>query len=404
MLTLYFDCFSGISGDMILGALFDLGLHFSRWAAEMEKLRLPDASFEPPEKTSRAGLTATRFNPESAVRDSGHKHERRLDDILKIIAESGIDEDTKDRASAAFRRLALCEARIHGKKVQDVHFHELSGLDTIIDIVGAFVGIKMLGVEAFAASAVNVGSGTVNTAHGVLPVPAPATAALLEGAPVYSRFEGELTTPTGALLLTELTSNFGDIPLMALRASGFGAGGSDKEHPNVLRVLLGESAAPVGAGVAGKTDILYTVSTNVDDTEPRALGYLLERALELGAMDAWFEPVFMKKNRPGVVINILCNSELMDRAADLVIRETSTLGVRISPTPRICLDRRMEIVDTVFGPIRVKLALRDGRALRANPEYEDCARAARASGLPLQQVIDTARRIAEDRFVKPDNA
>lgn len=393
MKVLHFDCFSGISGDMLLGALFDLGLPFAEWKAEMDKLGLGAAS-PAIKQVSRGGIASTRFDV--GISESKPRA-RKLADVLSIIGKSALAEDIKERSANAFRRLAACEAEIHGKNIEDVHFHELSGLDTIIDIVGAFAAVKIMGIESATASPVNVGAGTIECAHGLLPVPAPATAKLLGGIPVYSRFEGELTTPTGALLLTELAGSFGDMPAMTVEKIGYGAGAAERRLPNLLRVFMGELHS-TAADVRG-TELLYHVSTNIDDMDPRVAGYLLERLLEEGALDAWIEPVLMKKNRPGIVFNAVCGADFVARAIDLIVTETTTLGVRVLPTPRICIERRTETIDTEFGPIRVKLAVIEGRPRRANPEYEDCARAARESGLPLLKIIDAARKEAENKFV-----
>ncbi|MFA6448563.1 MAG: nickel pincer cofactor biosynthesis protein LarC [bacterium] len=395
MRIIYFDCFSGISGDMLLAALFDAGLSFQAWSAEMDKLALDENPRFSLEKVSRGGISATLFNIE--CQNDGH-HERKLDDMLRILDRGSIDPDIKERSANAFRRLAACEAEIHGRDIADVHFHELSGLDTIVDIVGAFTAVKLLGADAAASSPVNVGSGIVECAHGILPVPAPATAKLLEGVPIYSRFEKELTTPTGALLLTELTRSFGDLPLMTVESIGYGAGGEKRHQPNVLRVIIGDVHA---AEEINSQEIIHHVSTNIDDTDPRAVGYLLERVLEEGALDAYIEPIFMKKNRPGVVFNVLCGAEFVGKAIDMILSETMSLGVRVVPTPRMCINRRNEIIETPFGPIKVKLAIINGSVRRANPEYEDCARAARETGRPLIEVLETVRRVAETAFVSP---
>jgi pyridinium-3,5-bisthiocarboxylic acid mononucleotide nickel chelatase len=392
MKTIYFDCFSGASGDMILGALFDLGLSLPDWRSEMEKLGLGNSAISTTAPVSRGGIRATRFSVEC---NEISAPPRLLADILSIIENSTLEADIKERSSNAFRRLAACESEIHGKNIDEVHFHELSGLDTIVDIVGTFVAFKMLGIAYAASSAVNVGSGVIECAHGLLPVPAPATAKLLAGVPVYSRSEGELTTPTGALLITELSSAFGDMPDMTVGKIGYGAGAAERKLPNLLRVFLCEPRA--AASIRGG-QVLYHLATNIDDIDPRAIGYLLERILEEGALDAYMQPAYMKKNRPGVIFNVLCEAAFVSRAIDMILSETSTLGVRVLPTPRICIDRRAETIETEFGPIGVKLALIDGQVRRANPEYEDCAAAARKTGVPLMKIIDTVRAEAVRTF------
>jgi len=373
---------------MILAALLDAGLPFSDFTAEIEKIGLPEQPRLKVQRVIRGGVSASLFSVET---ENSPHCTRNLGDMLRILDGAKIDPDVRERAANAFRRIATCEAGIHGVSVDSIHFHELSGLDTIIDIVGVFAAVKLLGVDSVVASPVNVGSGVIECAHGILPVPAPATAKLLEGVPVFSRFNGELTTPTGALLLTELACSFGDMPLMTVGSIGHGAGYKELMHPNILRAFIGEQQKPTEMHGQG---VVYHISTNIDDTEPRILGYLLERELEEGALDAYYEPVIMKKSRPGFVFNVLCNADTVQKAVDLIMSETGTLGVRIQTIPRFCIERRIETVDTVFGKIRVKLAITGGAVRSANPEYEDCALAARKKGKPLYIIIETAREAA----------
>jgi hypothetical protein len=395
MAHIHLDCFSGISGDMLLSAFFDLGLSYNEWAKEMRKLDLPDFPDIKVEDAFRRGIRAKRVEIETR---EGRGPARNLGDIAKILDASTIDGEVKNQSSRAFNRLAECEGRIHGKSAGEVHFHELSGIDTIIDVVGVFLAKKLLCADSFSASAVNTGTGTVSTAHGVMPVPSPAASVLLEGVPIYGKGEGELTTPTGALLLTELCGSFGDIPEMIVRRSGYGAGASNKEFPNVIRAIIGD-VQNASACAANCQDNLCHLETNIDDMDPRALGYLLERLLEEGALDVYMTPIIMKKNRPGVLFNVLCETSFEQKAMEMIFRETSTLGIRRLSTPRICVERRTELIDTKYGPMRVKLAVMKGEILRANPEYEDCARAARRADEPLVAIINAVRETAAQIFI-----
>ncbi|HPN93595.1 MAG TPA: nickel pincer cofactor biosynthesis protein LarC [bacterium] len=400
MAHIHLDCFSGISGDMLLGAFFDIGLSFDEWTQEMRKLNLPDFPDIKVEEAFRRGIKAKRVLIEPGE-VSGPA--RNLGSVSEILNASTIDEEVKNQSLRAFNRLAECEGRIHGKSADEVHFHELSGIDTIIDVVGAFLAKKMLCADSFSASAVNTGTGSVSTAHGIMPIPSPAASALLEGAPVYGSGDGELTTPTGALLLTELCGSFGYIPEMIVRRSGYGAGASDKEIPNVVRAIIGD-VPKSSACASNRLDNLCHLETNIDDMDPRALGYLLERLLEEGALDVYMTPIIMKKNRPGVLFNVLCEASLEQKAMEMIFRETSTLGIRRLTMPRVCVERRTELIDTEYGPMRVKLAVMNGEIMRANPEYEDCARAARRADAPLMTIISSVREAAEHIFSIGKNA
>lgn len=392
--TLFLDCSTGASGDMLLAALFDLGLDFEKWAAVMSSLSLAEKpEFIVGEKYAR-GVRAKTFrvvakNPPSA---------RTLSDMEKILADSALPESTKSRSSSALRRLAECEAAIHGCSIQEVHFHELGGLDTVADVAGAFLALEMLGVSSAAASPVNVGSGMVKCDHGLMPVPAPATAKLLEGAAIFSLGQGELTTPTGALLVTEIAASFGDMPKMKLSATGCGTGTRDYPNPSLFRALLGSAQHRHGHHSCGHADGDTTmISANIDDMDPRIAGYLIELLLESGALDAFSQPVYMKKNRPGFILNALCEPENAGAIADIFLRETTTLGVRMHSLSRRCMERSTTTVETAFGPIRVKAGMKDGRVEKVNPEYEDCAAAARKSGAPLREVMDAAKAAAEEK-------
>lgn len=370
----YLDAFSGISGDMTVGALIDAGASSE---ALLESLRSLDtgARFEIA-KTSRRGVAASKFRV--LTDGDGHLH-RHLSHILELIDRAPIPARAKENAAAVFRRLGEAEAQVHGVSIEKVHFHEVGAVDSIADIVGACVALDLLAIDEIYASAINVGSGTVKTEHGVLPVPAPATAALLQGKPIYARGpEAELTTPTGAALVTTLAASFGALPPMRVASIGYGAGDCDfKEQANLLRVLIGERAG------APEATLVSVIEANIDDSNPQVLGYALERLIEAGALDASLSPLQMKKNRPGSLLRVIARPEDQERLAQIVFAETSTLGLRIQPAERRVEERRIVEVDTAFGKVRVKVS---GHGAFA-PEYEDCRAIAARTGTPLPQVI-----------------
>jgi uncharacterized protein (TIGR00299 family) protein len=383
MRTLYFDCFAGISGDMTLGALVAAGVDARELKERIALLDLPGYEIEF-EKVDRSGITATRAGVRLTREEHHHRH---LSDIRKIIEGSRLDDSVKGRALKIFGRLAEAEARVHDVPVEKIHFHEVGALDAIVDVVGACVGFELLGVERFAASALHVGSGTVEMAHGRFPVPPPAVAELLKGAPVYSTdIKGELVTPTGAAIVATLCESFGQIPRMRVEATGYGAGTREyKDFPNVLRLIVGETEE------SGADEELLMLETNVDDVSPQVLGHLLERAFELGALDCFHTPVQMKKNRPGVLVSVLCRPAERERLLELLFDETPTLGVRSYAVTRRALEREAVTVETEFGTIAVKVGRHKGRTVSATPEYEECREAARRSGVALRVVQDAAR-------------
>lgn len=372
----YLDAFSGISGDMLVGALADAGADAPALVEALSSLA-PGAEIRF-EKTVRCGIGATKFH----VSGGDNKRHRHLPHILGMIEQSALPDRVKRDSSTVFRRLGEVEAAVHQVPIEKVHFHEVGAIDSIADIVGACLGIHMLGVEAVYCSPVNLGSGTVDTEHGTLPVPAPATASLLAGKPVYARGPSvELTTPTGAAIAVTLSESFSALPPMKISAIGYGAGVRDfKEQANVLRVLIGE---PTGAVEAATVSV---IEANVDDVTPQVLGYTLERLLESGALDVSFCPVFMKKNRPGTLIRVIARPEDRERLSQILFAETTTLGVRIFAAERRVQSRRMVEVETSYGKVRVKV----GESGAYAPEYEDCRMLAREAGVPLRQVLAEA--------------
>lgn len=380
MRILYFDCFAGASGDMILGALVGVGVDPH---ALIEQLALLDISgYEVEFDTAdRSGISATRAH----VR-TGHEHaHRHLGDILKIINDSRLDERVKERAASIFSRLAEAEARVHNLPVERIHFHEVGALDAIVDVVGACIGFELLGVERFISSPLHVGSGMAEMAHGRFPVPPPAVAELVKDAPVYAtEIKGELLTPTGAAIISSVVAgNYGPLPKMRIAATGYGAGGREYENfPNVLRLMLGEDAE----SVAQTDERLLMIESNIDDMSPQLFGYVMEKALAGGALDCFLTPVQMKKNRPGVLIQILCHPSMRDAMCELLFTETTTLGVRSYEVERRALERESVRVETPYGPIDVKVARIDGRVVKEMPEYEQCRAAAIKSGAALRMI------------------
>jgi hypothetical protein len=382
----YLDCFSGIAGDMLVGALLDAGLPFGILDAEIAKLGLKEVTLSA-EKAKRKGITGTDFKV--AV---GHDHHHRsLTTIEKIINESTLDAPIKETAIRIFRRLGEAEAGVHGVDIEKVHFHEVGALDAIVDIVGAAIGFHHLGIGRVVCSPINVGSGTVKAAHGVMPVPAPATATLLTGVPTYVDGPAmELTTPTGAAVAVTMSESFGSMPAMAVSSIGYGAGDNDlKDRANVLRVLIGETSA------ATESTEVWVIEANIDDMSPQIAGYARGRLLAAGALDATLTPVFMKKDRPGYTLTVLAALENREALADLVFAETTTLGLRMYPAQRRILDREWKTVQTPYGEVRLKIASQNGNVKTVTPEYEDCKKLALEKGVPLKDVLAAAIRAAQ---------
>ncbi len=381
----YLDAFSGISGDMTVGALVDAGTPCDALLAALGSLDT-GARYEV-EKTTRRGITASKFRVHLDGAPQKHRH---LSHILRLIEAAPLATAVKANAAAIFERLGQAEARVHGVPVEKVHFHEVGAADSIADIVGACVALDLLGVERVHVSAINVGSGTVLTEHGVLPVPAPATAALLAGIPVYARGpEMELTTPTGAAIASTLGRSFGPLPAMRISSIGHGAGDRDfREQANVLRVLVGEWAGDHAA--APESTVVSVIEANIDDSSPQVLGYALDRLMEAGALDVSLSPLQMKKNRPGSLLRIIARPEDQERLAQIVFAETSTLGLRIHAAERRVQDRRVVEVDTPWGKVRGKVSGHSSGQEMFAPEYDDCRALAERSGAPLKQVLAAA--------------
>jgi pyridinium-3,5-bisthiocarboxylic acid mononucleotide nickel chelatase len=382
----YFDCFSGISGDMTLGALLDAGLSLAGLRGELLALNVPDWEITT-EKVWKNGMAATY----AKVKTQDTTTHRSLTTILEIIDKSSLAAGVKQQASAIFRKLGEAEAAVHDVPLEKIHFHEVGAVDAIVDIVGACIGFSALGIESFACSPLNVGGGTAKMAHGVLPVPAPATARLLLGKPTYSTgIQKELVTPTGAAIVATLCDSFGPQPPMNVSAIGYGAGTADLEgQPNVLRLMIGEAAAQHSAATS---ETIRVLEANLDDMNPQIFGYLLEKALAAGALDVFSTPVQMKKNRPGLLVTILSRLEDETKFQEMLFAETTTLGVRCYSAERRILARQWQTVHTHFGDVRIKVARLNGHIRQASPEFEDCRKLAEAQNVPLQRVMDEAMR------------
>jgi pyridinium-3,5-bisthiocarboxylic acid mononucleotide nickel chelatase len=459
MKIIYFDCFAGIAGDMILGALIDLGLDVQQLEGELAKLSLPGYQLTI-KRVKKQGIQATKFQlllkdegsdrfadeefkeldvggefhnekplpgqdyygplpaprhqlePESTHKITGHQKARNLAEILNLIDASNLSSGTRSLSKAIFTRLGEAEARVHNQPLDHVHLHEVGAVDAIIDIVGAAVGLELLGVEEVYASPLHLGSGFIKTAHGILPVPAPATAELLTGIPVYTtQAKGELVTPTGAAFISSVANGFGPMPMMKTQAIGYGAGSREREFPNVLRAYLGEKVAQKEIGLSsarfnrapypeqhdapdspGGYHITQAIviEANLDDMQPQFYESLVERLLEADALDVALTQIQMKKNRPGIQLQVLAAPGSLDNLLTIIFNESTTIGVRTHEVQKRMLHRETVTVQTTFGPLRVKFARLGTRLVNIAPEYEDCRALAHQSGVPVKEVYQAA--------------
>jgi pyridinium-3,5-bisthiocarboxylic acid mononucleotide nickel chelatase len=389
----YFDCFSGCSGDMVLGALLDAGLSLEALKEGLGSLDISGYALSG-EKVKRSAITATKFNV--IMDEHVHQHARSLTDILKIIDSSRLSAKVKQTSSAIFQRLGEVEAQIHGVPVEEVHFHEIGAVDSIIDIVGSVLALEILQIEGFYSSALPLGSGQIATAHGLLPVPAPATLQLLAqaGAPVLDfpkpgPFQGELVTPTGAALITSLCVF--KRPDMIIEKAGYGAGNKDfSDWPNVLRIWIGreDNSLP--------SENLILLESNIDDMNPQIYGYLMEKMFAEKAADVWFTPIQMKKNRPAVLLSVLAPVSAETALTEIILRETSTLGIRARTVNRHTAQREISEFESSLGRVKVKIKRYAGKVLAVSPEYEDCRRIALERNIPLQEVL---RRMENEGYL-----
>lgn len=396
MKTLYFDCFAGASGNMILGALIALGIDEKKLVEQIKLLDIAEFEIEFT-KRNKAGISAVHAD----VKVPEEKSHRHLHTIEKIINESRLNDSIKERAVKIFTKLATAEAKVHGTELQKVHFHEVGAMDAIIDVVGACIGFEMLGIEKFVCSKVHVGSGFVNMAHGKFPVPPPAVAEILQNVPIYStEIEGELITPTGAAIIAAVCEEFGQIPELKIEKTAYGAGTRDyADFPNVLRLMVGlqipdskfqietRSQSEIWNLESGiKSERLTLLETNIDDLSSEILGFVMERAFDLGCLDCWFTPIQMKKNRPATMISILCENGKAEIFKELMFTETSTLGLRISNIERECLERETREIETEFGKISVKIAKYNGKVVNVKPEYDQMREIAVKSKIPVKEI------------------
>ncbi|HEX9747337.1 MAG TPA: nickel pincer cofactor biosynthesis protein LarC [Methylomirabilota bacterium] len=385
MKVAYFDCPSGASGDMILGALVDAGVPFEVLERELAGLGVDGYRLERRE-VIKAGFRATKVDVHVHEGVDQRHPERTLASILALIEGSRLSAPVKDHAARIFRRLAEAEARAHGTTVERVHFHDVGAVDAIVDVTGACIGLHLLGIEAVHVGALPVGGGFVQGPHGRIPVPGPATAELLKGFPtIDTGVRRELVTPTGAAVLTTLAAGAGAMPAMHVRAVGYGAGTMDLDTPNVLRLFVGESA------VAAPTETILQVETTVDDMSPQLYEPLIERLLESGALDVFLTPVIMKRSRPGVVLTALCEPARVADLSRVLFEESSTIGVRWTAYQRARLDREIVRLTTAYGLVGFKVSRLEGRVITVTPEFEDVRRIARAKGLPVREVLEQAR-------------
>ena len=426
MKTLYFDCFCGASGDMINGALLDAGADFDTLRRGLESLDVDGYSIRA-ERVDKHGTMATQFyvdledatpathaddtehghghshdhdhshshghshgQDRSHSHDGGHEVHRHLSHIVDIIESGDIPREVKDASIETFRRIAAAEAEVHGTTPEKIHFHEVGAVDSIVDIVGAHLGIHMVKPDRIVSSSLHVGSGTVKCAHGIMPVPAPATALLLKGVPSYGgEVKGELVTPTGAALIAQLADEFGPLPEMVVETVGVGSGTKDlPDRPNVLRVLIGETVG------AAKTESIVVVEAMVDDMNPELLPPVLEKLLDAGARDVFITPVLGKKGRPAQLITVLADEAKVDTVTSTLFEGTTTLGLRMRTEQRICLDREWKTAATRWGPVRVKIGSKDGKVMNQSPEFEDCQRRAVEAGVNVIEVYQEAMAAA----------
>jgi pyridinium-3,5-bisthiocarboxylic acid mononucleotide nickel chelatase len=382
----YFDCFSGASGDMIMGSLLDAGLSLEHLREQIAKLGLShyDIGVEKVVKKGIGGSQAL-----ITIDHHHHHHHRHLSHIRDIINNSGLPDTVKEKSKAIFQRLAEAEARVHRSEVEQVHFHEVGAMDSIIDVVGAVVGFNALGIEKIFCSPLHVGSGTVECAHGTLPVPAPATAELIKGRPVYSTgVVGELLTPTGAAILTTLSSDFGAMPPMSVTSIGYGAGTLEPAIPNLLRVVIGETE---DESADYETEQAAVLETNIDDMNPQIYDYLIQKILKMGAMDVFLTCVQMKKNRPGTLLTLVCSLDKVKSFSDFLLKETTTIGLRWRVENRLKAFRKIETLETKFGPVRIKIAESSGEVINISPEYDDCKKIALENEIPLKLVLEIVK-------------
>jgi len=390
----YFDCFMGISGDMTLGALLDAGADAAIFQEKLSALGIGGYKLDIAKRIT-GGIAATDVNVLLETHQQNHRH---LSDIISIIDNSRLSARVRETAGRIFMRLAQAEAKVHGGAPEEVHFHEVGAIDAIVDIVGAVILLEILGWPKVVASPMPTFYGYANGAHGVIPLPAPATAELLRDVPWQKLdIEGELVTPTGAAIIAELASEFGHLPPMTVKAIGYGAGKSDFGTANALRVMVGEEIQDGNSS----PPLVAVVETNIDDLNPELYEPVMEKLFAAGALDVFMNPIMMKKNRPGVLLAAICDPDKAKTIAEIILTETSTFGVRISVSQRVCLERHREEITTEFGAVGIKVGEKDGRMVTASPEYEDCKKAANNHAVPIRLVYETALAAFRKQNARP---
>ncbi|KZL93620.1 nickel pincer cofactor biosynthesis protein LarC [Clostridium magnum] len=393
----YFQCVAGISGDMVLGSLVDNGLKLNVLKEELMKLRIPfDLEAE---KVMKRGICCTKVN---VIVKEEHVH-RHLSDIKAIVEESELNPEVKERIIQVFTRLAEAEAKVHNTTVESIHFHEVGALDSIIDICGSVIGMNLLGVEKVYSSPIHVGTGFVECAHGIIPLPAPAVIELLKGVEVYSKgIEKELVTPTGAAIITTLCDEFGKIPNMNIETCGYGAGTRDLEIPNLLRVCIGELANNKEENTLEQEFIkngeAIKIEVNIDDMNPQFYEYISERLFSVGARDLFLQPIYMKKNRAANILCVTGQHNNLDKILKVIFEETTTIGVKVFKFDKYVIPYKIEKINTDLGKISVKIAKHRGKVLNISPEYSECSAKAREYDIPLKKVYDIVKESA-NRYV-----
>ncbi|KPK87946.1 MAG: hypothetical protein AMS27_00915 [Bacteroides sp. SM23_62_1] len=420
MTVLYYDCFSGISGDMNLGALIDLGVDPDHLKSELRKLNLEGFKLEWV-TDSRKGISGTRAivkisegpgkteksgkhgqsGPHHGSENHDHSDHRNLDDIRRIIENSRLNEFIKKKSLEIFQKVAEAEAKVHGKSVDDIHFHEVGAIDSIVDIVGAAICIDYLKPDRIISSSVELGGGFVKCAHGILPVPAPATVEILKDIPVkYGAVQSETTTPTGAAILAVFTDQFSDKPHFRIQKTGYGIGERDHDIPNVLRVHLGMLESHSGSGIEMHTASL--IECNIDDMNPEIFGFIMDQLFEKGADDVFITPIIMKKARPASKLSVLCSETIENDLTELLLTHTTSLGVRKYTVEKTLLKREYQKLQTKYGPVTLKTAIYKGKKLKSKPEYEDCVRLAKEHNIPVNVIYQEINRLIANLYPDGD--
>ncbi len=389
----YFDCFSGISGDMILGTLADLMGGISIVEEELKKIGLKDYSLSC-RKVKRGVIEATKVDVEVSEKNPAS---RNLKDIIGIIETSGLLKKVKDDSIKIFRRLAEAEAKVHGADIESVHFHEVGAIDSIVDIVGSVIGLHHLNISKIVSSSINTGSGFVKCEHGTLPVPAPAVVELLKGFPCFSSgIERELTTPTGAAIITSLADEFGPLPPLKVDRAGYGAGNAElKETPNLLRIIIGESDARESFG---SDQDIYVLETNIDDMNPEFYELVMEKLFKAGAVDVFLTPIIMKKNRPATKLSLLTHKKDIDLMAKEILANTTSFGIRFYPVQRITLEREFQEIETIYGNVKVKIGKNGEEIYHISPEYDTCKEISKKLGIPIKKVYEEIQSVISKIF------